>query len=169
MLAKLEPVAPVDKVDEITKDALSASLQLGIESYEAGLYHRDLNVIASPAQGIRDIFDLSPTATENDWSNLAKRMKAVEGALDGYMASLREGIAAKDAPARRQVEQIITQVAQITDGNGFFIKFADGAKAENGELSAALKAEVEAAGRGDKARPRRTRCPVAGLRSEHPW
>ena len=147
LLAKLEPIAPVDKVDEITKDALSASLQLGIESYEAGLYHRDLNVIASPAQGIRDIFDLSPTATENDWSNLAKRMKAVEGALDGYMASLREGIAAKDAPARRQVEQIITQVAQITDGNGFFIKFADGAKAENGELSAALKAEVEAAGR----------------------
>jgi uncharacterized protein (DUF885 family) len=147
LLGKLSALTPVDKVDEITKDALSADLQLGIESYEAGLHHRDMNVIASPAQGIRDIFDLSPTATENDWANLAKRMHAVGSALDGYAATLREGIAAKDAPARRQVEQVIEQVAQITAADGFFIKFAAGAKPESGELSSALRGELEAAGR----------------------
>ena len=61
MLAKVEALEPVDKIDEVTKDALTSNLKLSIEIYETGLWKRNLDVIASPAQGIRDIFDLSPT------------------------------------------------------------------------------------------------------------
>ena len=140
--------APIrDKVDEVTKDAMRNTLELGIEIHEAGLWKRDLNVIASPAQGIRDIFDLSPTATEHDWENLAKRMRAVPEAIDGYVRSLREGIKAGDTPAERQVVMNIEQADGIASAGGFFNVFAAAAKAGEAELSDSLKAEVIAAGK----------------------
>ena len=85
VLGEVNATATRDKVDEVTKDAMQNDLELGLEMHEADLWKRDLNVLASPAQGIRDIFDLSPTATEHDWENLAKRMRAVPGAIEGYI------------------------------------------------------------------------------------
>ncbi|MEY2677276.1 MAG: hypothetical protein RL510_1296 [Actinomycetota bacterium] len=139
LLAKLEPMQPTDKIDEVSKDALVSSLKLAIELHESGLWKRDLDVIASPAQGIRDIFDLSPVATENDWSNLNKRMRAVEGAIDGYIETLRLGIRDNDTPAIRQVNWVVNDLDNITGADGFFQKFA---KAEGVELSAGLRAEL---------------------------
>ncbi len=139
LLAKLEPMQPTDKIDEVSKDALVSSLKLAIELHESGLWKRDLDVISSPAQGIRDIFDLSPVATENDWSNLNKRMRAVEGAIDGYIETLRLGIRDNDTPAIRQVNWVVNDLDNITGADGFFQKFA---KAEGVELSAGLRAEL---------------------------
>jgi uncharacterized protein (DUF885 family) len=139
LLAKLEALEPVDAVDEVSKAALAASLKLGIELHETGLWKRDLDVIASPAQGIRDIFDLSPVATEADWSNLNKRLRAVEGAIDGYIETLRVGIADNETPAIRQVNWVVNDLNNITGENGFFTKFA---KAEGVELSDGLRADL---------------------------
>ncbi len=147
VLAEVNATTPRDKVDEVTKDAMRNSLELGLEIHDAGLWKRDLNVIASPAQGIRDIFDLSPTATEHDWENLSKRMRAVPEAIDGYIRSLREGIKAGDTPATRQVVMNLEQAQGIAAADGFFNKFAAAAKVGDSELSAALKSEVEAAGK----------------------
>ncbi len=135
--------APVaDKVDEVTKDAMLEDFELGFELHDSGLWKRDLDVIASPAQGIRDIFDLSPTDGEEAWVNLVKRMNAVPETIDGYIRSLRLGIEAGDTPARRQVIMNIEQAEGIASADGFFIKFAEGAKVDG-----SLKAEIEAAGR----------------------
>ena len=84
MLAKVEATEVRDDVDKVTKLAMTSTLKLSGEIYDSGLGNRDLNPIASNAQGIRDIFDLSPTATEENWSNISKRMKAVDDAIDGY-------------------------------------------------------------------------------------
>ncbi len=143
MLAKVEALEPVDKIDEVTKDALTSNLKLSIEIYETGLWKRNLDVIASPAQGIRDIFDLSPTATEADWVNLNKRMRAVKGAVDGYIETLRVGIKDGETPAHRQVAWVINDLDNITGADGFFTRFA---KAEGVELSDALRAELTEAG-----------------------
>ena len=143
MLAKVEALEPVDKIDEVTKDALTSNLKLSIEIYETGLWKRNLDVIASPAQGIRDIFDLSPTATESDWANLNKRMRAVKGAVDGYIETLRVGIKDGETPAHRQVAWVINDLDNITGADGFFTRFA---KAEGVELSDALRAELTEAG-----------------------
>ena len=139
MLAKLEALEPVDAIDEVSKAALAASLKLGIELHETGLWKRDLDVIASPAQGIRDIFDLSPVATEADWANLNKRLRAVEGAVDGYIETLRVGIADNETPAIRQVNWVVNDLNNITGENGFFTKFG---KAEGVELSDGLRADL---------------------------
>ena len=140
--AKLENLTPLDDVDEVTKDALLQSLNKEIRTYESGLYFRNMNNIASPAQDVRSIFDISPTATEQDWDNLASRMNKVGKSLEGYAETLRVGIANNDAPARRQVEEVLNQVKQITAENGFFKEFAKNAKAQSGELSPSLKAEL---------------------------
>ena len=138
VLAKLAALEPQDQIDEVTKDAMTASLSQEIQSYDSGLHFRNLNNIASPAQGIRDIFDNSPTATVKDWDNIASRMRKVESSLDGYIETLRIGLSAKDTPAKRQVEAVIDQVRQITATDGFFREFAKEAKAENVELPGQL-------------------------------
>jgi uncharacterized protein (DUF885 family) len=143
-LAKLEALEPEDDVDQVTKDALSHQLQLDIEFHKAGLPYRDLNNIASPAQGIRDVFDLSPTATVNDWENLASRMRKVKDSLAGYQQTLAIGFEKNDGPAKRQLDEVITQVAQINQPGGFFHEFAKGAIADT-ELSSSLREELVAA------------------------
>ncbi len=145
VLAELAAATVRDATDEVTLHAMQNRLNLEQEFYAAKLYRRDMNVIASPAQGIRDIFDLSPTATEQDWRNLVGRMNSVPAALEGYTESLTEGIEAKDTPALRQIDQVIAQVEQITGGNGFFRTFAANAALAEGELPEALKAEIVAA------------------------
>ena len=144
-IRKLEALNPQDEVDEVSKDALLQELQKEVKTYDAGLYFRDLNNIASPAQGIRDIFDLSATATETDWDNLAARMNKVAESLRGYAETLRVSIKNSDAPAKRQVEEVIGQVKQITAVDGFFREFAKNAKAETGELPESLKQELSEA------------------------
>jgi len=143
MLAKVEATEVRDDVDKVTKLAMTSTLKLSGEIYDSGLGNRDLNPIASNAQGIRDIFDLSPTATEENWSNISKRMKAVDGAIDGYIETLRKGIEAKDTPAIRQIVLATTQAEQLLAADGFFRKFAKNAAPESGELPASLKAELE--------------------------
>jgi uncharacterized protein (DUF885 family) len=142
VLAKLASLKPQDQIDEVTKDAMTASLSQEIQSYDSGLHFRNLNNIASPAQGVRDIFDNSPTATIKDWENLASRMRRVEASLSGYIETLRIGLNANDAPARRQVEAVIDQVRQITATDGFFREFARDAKVQEGELSEELMKDL---------------------------
>ena len=142
VLTELEQAQATDETDRVTLDAMTADLSLTIELHEARLYRRDLNVIASPAQGIRDVFDLSPTATINDWENIASRMSAVGESLAGYQRSLQTGIAAKDTPAHRQVVANIDQALEIAAADGFFVKFAESAKADSGELPEALRADL---------------------------
>jgi uncharacterized protein (DUF885 family) len=142
VLEQLNAATVSDDTDQVTLDAMTADLSLTLEMYEARLYRRDLNVIASPAQGIRDVFDLSPTASEKDWENLAARMNAVGLALSGYQRSLQEGIDAKDTPAKRQVVATIDQALEIAATDGFFVKFAESAKADSRELPESLKSEL---------------------------
>jgi len=142
MLAKVEATEIADEVDNVTKLAMTSTMKLSQEIYDSGLWKRDLNPIASPAQGIRDIFDMSPVATTENWENLAKRMHAVKGAVDGYVATLREGIKSNDTPAIRQVKIAIDQVEQLLTPDGFFRKFAQNAKPTEGELPESLKKEL---------------------------
>lgn len=132
VIAALEAATPVDDVDEVTKTDIASELGLEVRASEAKLFERDLNVIASPAQGIRDIFDLMPHATEEDWSLVAKRLGNVSGAIDGYIQTLRKGIADGVVPARRQVAEVAQQARKHGDPLGFFFDFTGSAALEGG-------------------------------------
>ncbi len=141
-LAALEAAEPVDQVDVVTKADLAGDLTLLIELHEAGSHLRDVNVIASPAQEIRNTFDLMPTDTVDDWSVVSARLKAVPGAIEGYIETLREGIAEGIVPARRQVNEVVGQIARYTADNGFFATFAGDAAPSEGNLPASLARDL---------------------------
>lgn len=145
VLAQLETVEPTDDIDWVTKTDLARELQLELDIDAAGWGDRDLNNLASPASSIRDIFDLMPTASEQDWDDIAQRMRNVPGAIDGYIASLRAGIASGNTPAARQIDNVLEQYEDYAPGAGFFHTFAEGAKAGEAELPESLRRDLAAA------------------------
>jgi len=141
-LAALQAAEPVDQVDVVTKADLAGDLQLMIDLHEAKAHLRDVNVIASPAQEIRSTFDLMPTDTVDDWSVVSARLGAVPAAIHGYIETLRAGIAEGVVPARRQVTEVVTQIARYTADNGFFATFAGEAAPAEGNLPASLARDL---------------------------
>ncbi|HAQ59977.1 MAG TPA: DUF885 domain-containing protein [Microbacterium sp.] len=141
-LTALDGAQPTDPVDQITQGDLTSELRLALELHDIRWNLRDLNVIASPAQEIREAFDLMPTETADDWDVIARRLGAVRGAVDGYIETLREGIRAGIVPARRQVVEVVTQINRYTADNGFFAQFAGEAAPAEGQLPASLAREL---------------------------
>jgi uncharacterized protein (DUF885 family) len=141
-LSALEAATPVDSVDEVTQADLAGDLRLLIDLHEAGNHLRDVNVIASPAQEIRSTFDLMPTDTIDDWAVVAARLKAVPAAIAGYIETLRTGISDGVVPARRQVTEVVTQIARYTADSGFFATFAGEAAPAEGNLPASLARDL---------------------------
>ncbi len=120
MRRRLDHVEPVDAVDVVTHAELVRVLDLHVEQHDAGTWRHDLNVIASPVQDVRDVFDLMPTDGPDDWAHVATRLTNVPGALAGYTESLRSGIRAGDTPARRQVVEVADQAARQARAGAFF-------------------------------------------------
>ncbi|MDQ4212815.1 DUF885 domain-containing protein [Microbacterium capsulatum] len=141
-LAELEALEPADEIDRVTQTDLSSELRLSLELHDAQWHLRDLNVIASAAQDVRQAFDLMPTGTAEDWAVIAERLGAVPAALQGYTATLREGSAKGVVPARRQVIEVATQIARYTADEGFFASFVAEAAPEQGSLPASLAREL---------------------------
>jgi len=133
------PVA--DEVDRVTAAALRERLGLEVALHDAGETVGDLNVIASPLQDLRMVFDLVPTATAEDWADVAARLATVPAAVEGYVESLRSAAAAGRVAARRQVEACAAQAAEHAAADGFFASFAAG-RGEDAERGARAAAQA---------------------------
>ena len=141
-LGELDAATPVDAIDAVTQEDLSREIRLDIDLHDAKWHLRDLNVIASPVQDIRSALDLMPTETADDWSVVSTRLSAIPAALEGYITTLREGIAQGIVPARRQVVEVVTQITRYTADQGFFATFAAEAAPADGQLPASLAREL---------------------------
>ena len=138
VLDRVRATQPQDATDEVTRAELIRTLELDLEQIEAGFWQRDLNVIASPAQDLRDIFDLMATDTDDDWSHVARRMHHIPSALAGYLDSLRIGIAAGNVPAIRQVREVADQARKQAGTDSFFADLAGRA-----DVPASLQADLD--------------------------
>ncbi|HVL60878.1 MAG TPA: DUF885 domain-containing protein [Microbacterium sp.] len=141
-LGELDAATPVDAIDAVTQEDLSREIRLDIDLHDAKWHLRDLNVIASPVQDIRSALDLMSTETADDWSVVSTRLSAIPAALEGYITTLREGIAQGIVPARRQVVEVVTQITRYTADQGFFATFAAEASPADGQLPASLAREL---------------------------
>lgn len=141
MLSQVEQCPATDQVDEVTKLELQRTLGLTIEHIDAGLPLREVNNIATPAHEIRSTFDLMPQVSVSDFEDIAGRMRNVPGAIEGYRQSLTAGIDQQIVPARRQVQQLMTQTAAYAKADGFFAAMAQTPV----ELPAALRQELQQA------------------------
>jgi uncharacterized protein (DUF885 family) len=141
-LRELESTNAVDEVDHVTIAAMHERLGLQIELHDAGLDVGDLNVIASPLQSMRDVFDLMATDTDEDWALIGKRMSKVPEHVRGYTEALRASAAAGRAPAARQVARGVQQAAQIQQ---LFVAMVSDAAPGNDVLHADLQQYAAAA------------------------
>lgn len=123
-LAALDAAEPVDDVDRVTVAAMRERLGLVLELEDAGQLEASLNVIASPLQDLRAVFDLMPTGTDQDWEVLARRLRAVPEAVDRYVQALRAGVTDGRVAARRQVLAGAAQCEEFSGDGGFFADLA---------------------------------------------
>jgi uncharacterized protein (DUF885 family) len=127
-LAALNAAQPVDDVDRVTVAAMRERLSLEEELYDAGTDESSLNVIASPVQSLRSVYDLMAKQTADDWATVATRLTKTPEAVDRYVESLRTALRRGDVSARRQVERCIDQARGFASADGFFAELASGAR-----------------------------------------
>ncbi|MDQ5840223.1 MAG: DUF885 domain-containing protein [Chloroflexota bacterium] len=119
-LEALGGASPDDDIDRVTISAMLERLGLEEETYSAGLDEMSLNVLASPLQGIRDVFDLMPTETDTQWMTFAVRMTKVPAALESYVQSLRSAAARGLVSPKRQVLACAAQCVDLAAEDGYF-------------------------------------------------
>lgn len=95
--------------DKVAKAVLLAEAEREIRSLDAGHHLSDLNNIASPWQGIRDLFDSMPDDTVEAWGNIVQRLRTIDQPLGGYQACLAKGLEQGAVASARQVTTAIEQ------------------------------------------------------------
>jgi uncharacterized protein (DUF885 family) len=141
-LRELDGAPAVDEVDHVTIAAMRERLGLQIELHDAGFDVGDLNVIASPLQSMRDVFDLMATDADEDWELIGRRMSKLPDRVAGYAEALRAAVSAGRAPAARQVTRGIEQAGQIQQ---LFVEMVANAAPGNAVLQAELQHHASAA------------------------
>jgi uncharacterized protein (DUF885 family) len=137
-IAAVRNTDTVDRRDEIARGAMLERLGAELARYDAGWAQADLNTIGSPLQEFRITFDLMPTATDDDWATIARRLAALPAALDGYATGLAEAAGGGRVSAARQVRlgaQIARRWAGTPDSPGYFADLVAGAPDGSAGLS----------------------------------
>jgi uncharacterized protein (DUF885 family) len=128
----------------LLRERLTAELAV----HAADEHLRAVSNISSPAHSIREAFTLMPTESAEDYADLAARLRAIPAALEGYRASLAEGLSRKLYAGPRQVTTVVGQLGEWTGDGGGASWFAgltvDGPDELRTELDAAA-AEATAA------------------------
>ena len=141
---ELAAADPQDANDRITVAALGEELEVAARLREIDADEAPLNNIDSPVQYLRDVFDLMPTATVDDWARIATRLAAVPGSVAGYLAALQAAVDRGRRLPRRQVRVAMEQARANAAPDGFFATFARTARpADGGELPGTLRRDLE--------------------------
>lgn len=119
----------------LLRERLTAELAV----HEAREHLRAVSNLHSPLHEVRGVFTVMPTETEDDWAAVAARLRAVPAALEGYRASLAEGLRRELPAGPRQVTTVVGQLGEwIGTEGGWFADFASGGPD-------ALRTELDAA------------------------
>ena len=125
-------------------ETVQEEMSWSIDQHEAGLHYSGMNILHSPVQSLRQIFDLMPRSSTEDWQNIASRMEGIGNSLASYQATLDEGIDRKITASKRQtagcIEQIETWIGK-GDATPFFGGIADSG-AESDEVDQALASRL---------------------------
>jgi uncharacterized protein (DUF885 family) len=151
---------------------------------DTGERERWLSIITGPPASTRSVFDLMDRSSAEQWEPIAKRLRAVDGALAGYRTSLQRGLSQDRPAARRQALAVAEQCATWA-GNGdggwfagyvaeYDRKFGGQDGALGGELREAAKAAGNAYGNlaawlRDEYAPKATEVDASGEERYQAW
>jgi uncharacterized protein (DUF885 family) len=120
----------------LLRERLTAELAV----YEADEHLRAVSNMGSPAHSAREVFTLMPTETPEHYADIAARLRAVPAALEGYRASLTEGLDRGLRAGPCQVETVIEQITEWIGDGGSGSWFAELTAAGPRELRSELDA-----------------------------
>ncbi|MCX5141516.1 DUF885 domain-containing protein [Streptomyces sp. NBC_00338] len=120
--------AAEDPAEQACARLLRERLTAELAMHDTGENFRQLRTVGAHVDQVRAIFTLMPTTTDEDWAAVAGRLRNLPGALDGYRATLTEGMRRGLLAAPRQAAGVIGQLSDWTGGQqagaGWFADFA---------------------------------------------
>ncbi|MFJ5533257.1 DUF885 domain-containing protein [Streptomyces sp. NPDC093261] len=120
--------------------------ELAVHEADEGL--RTVGNMHTPVHSVRDVFTITPTATDEDWAAVTERLRAVPAALRGYRESLALGLERKLYAGPRATATFVEQLTEWSDldgeGRGWFEDFAS-------QGPAPLRTELDEAARAATA------------------
>ncbi|MEU4062511.1 DUF885 domain-containing protein [Streptomyces wedmorensis] len=120
--------------------------ELAVHEAEEGLCA--VSNMRSPAHSVRIVFTVMPTETEEDWTAVASRLRAVPAALEGYRSALELGLERKLFGGPRPTATFVDQLTEWSGGSsgkpGWFEEFATSGP---DSLPAGLRTELATAGK----------------------
>ena len=90
-----------DVLDARCARLLRERLEATLLIHDHGEHLRMVNNISSPVQELRDVFDVTPSTTPEEWEVLATRLEGVPVAYEQFRESLRAGVARGEYAALR--------------------------------------------------------------------
>lgn len=129
----------------LLRERLTAELAV----HEAGEGLRAVGNMHTAAHSVREVFTVTPTETDEDWTAVAERLRAVPAALRGYRESLALGLERELYAGPRPTATFIEQLGEWTDldgkGLGWFEDFVTaGPDALRAELDEAARVATAA-------------------------
>ena len=106
-------------------ETVQEEMSWSIDQHEMGLHYSGMNILHSPVQSLRQIFDLMPKSTVGDWENIASRMEGIGDSLASYRLTLAEGIERGKTTSKRQTAGCVEQIDTWL-GKGGATPFFDG-------------------------------------------
>ncbi|GGW99517.1 DUF885 domain-containing protein [Streptomyces lomondensis] len=146
--AERQPGADSDverRCGRLLRERLTAELAV----HEADEALRSVSNLSSIAHSVRQVFTVTPAQTEEDWTAIAERLRAVPAALEGYRESLALGLERKLYGGPRATATFVEQLGEWADADGegrgwFEIFAAAGPEALRSDLDAAARSASEA-------------------------
>jgi Uncharacterized protein conserved in bacteria len=142
-LVALESAPVSGERDRIAAEMMRERLDLAVSQHEQGEELRDLMVLGSPLQSIRQCFDLMSYETADDWAVVAERMTGVRDSLASFRSALEEGARGGLLAARRQALACALQAdtwGGLSSDDPFFRALANRASPSvDGALDATLR------------------------------
>ncbi|POX44516.1 DUF885 domain-containing protein [Streptomyces sp. Ru72] len=120
--------------------------ELAVHEADEGL--RAVSNLSSPVHSVRNVFTITPVATEEDWAAVAERLRAVPAALRGYRESLALGLERKLHAGPRPTATFIEQLTEWSDKDGQDRGWFEGFASQGPD---ALRAELDEAARAATA------------------
>ena len=158
VLAALAGARITDDDDRRCATLLRERLSTALAAHDAGEDLASLRPIGSPVHVLQSIFLMMPTATEDDWAVVARRLAAVPATATSYRRSLESGLATVHRSAPRQAAAVADQLDAWlgTDGEP---TWHAGFVAAAPDLPATLTRELE----------RGAECAAAGIAALRDW
>ena len=117
-LASVRAATPADDGERPARRLLIERLEAGLALADSGELFRPLRVLGSPIAAVRQVFDVMPRESIEDWETIAVRLERVPTALGTIRVLLEEGRSRGLLASRRQALGVARQAATWAGGGG---------------------------------------------------